>query len=324
LPTKNFSTQDFELYFNQIFDNKIDDISIKEFLININNHQIPITAISGAVNSLQNRMIEIPNHQDAIDVCGTGGDKLNTLNISTAVSIILASMGIKVAKHGNVAVSSKSGSADIFRNLGINITSDLNIINQQLNQKKLSFLFAPFFHPSLKKLSEIRKSIKEPTIFNYIGPLLNPVRPNKQIIGTSKFSTMQKIADFFVTNRPNSHIYIVHGEDGMDEISISSPSFLLEVVNGKILEMQKINPLDYGLKNYPISAIIGKDSQYNTQQMLELFDGKYSPYHDIVCLNTAIALRLLEKFIDIKEGFQFTADILNSKSVLDYIKNYNF
>jgi len=324
LLTKNFSTQDFELYFDQIFDNKIDDILIKEFLININLQQIPTSAIAGAVNSLQKRMIEVPNQQDSIDVCGTGGDKLNTLNISTAVAIILASIGIKVAKHGNVAVSSKSGSADIFKNLGINFSNDINIINHQLNNKNLSFLFAPFFHPSLKKLAEIRKSINEPTIFNYIGPLLNPVRPNKQIIGTSKFSTMQKIADFFVTNRPNSHIYIVHGEDGMDEISISSPSFLLEVVNGKILEMQKINPLDYGLKTYPISAIIGKDSQYNTQQMLELFDGKYSPYHDIVCLNTAFALKLFEKFTNIEDGINYTGNILNSKLIIDYLKNYNF
>ena len=325
---KNFSSKDYsneyEFYFDQIFDNKIDDNSIKEFLININLKQIPTSAISGAVNSLQKRMIEVRNQQDALDVCGTGGDKLNTLNISTAVAIILASIGIKVAKHGNVAVSSKSGSADIFKNLGINFTNDINIINHQLNYKNLSFLFAPFFHPSLKKLVEIRKSINEPTIFNYIGPLLNPARPNKQIIGTSKFNTMQKIADFFAKNRPQSHIYIVHGEDGMDEISISSQSFLLEVANGEIKEMQKINPENYGLKIHPISSIIGKDSQYNTQEMLELFNGKHSPYRDIICLNTAFALKLFEKFTNIKDGINYTGNILNSKLVIDYLKNYNF
>lgn len=328
MPNKNFSSKDhsneYEFYFDQIFDNKIDDNSIKEFLININLQQIPTSAISGAVNSLQKRMIEIPNHQDSIDVCGTGGDKLNTLNISTAVAIILASIGIKVAKHGNVAVSSKSGSADIFKNLGINFSNDINIINHQLNNKNLSFLFAPFFHPSLKKLAEIRKSINEPTIFNYIGPLLNPARPNKQIIGTSKFNTMQKIADFFAINRPQSHIYIVHGEDGMDEISISGQSFLLEVANGKINKMQKINPENYGLKIHPISSIIGKDSQYNTQEMLELFAGKHSPYRDIVCLNTAFALKLFEKFTNIEDGIKYINDILNSKTTLDYLKNYNF
>jgi anthranilate phosphoribosyltransferase len=322
VPTENFSAQQFELFFDQIFENKIDNSSVREFLININSHDIPTSSIIGAVNSMQKRMIEVPNHQDAIDVCGTGGDKLNTLNISTAVAIILATIGIKVAKHGNIAVSSQSGSADIFKNLGINFSNDLTTINRQLSEKNFSFLFAPFFHPSLKNLAEIRKSINQPTIFNYIGPLLNPTRPLKQIIGTSKFSSMQKIAEFIAKTRPSSHVYIVHGEDGMDEISISGQSFLLEINNGEIKEMQKINPQDYGLKIHPITAIIGKDPQYNTQEMLDLFNGKASAYQDIVCLNTAWALRLNGLYPEILDGINFIKNILKSKKVIDFLKNY--
>ena len=321
---EKFSAQQFENIFDQIFENKIDTNSIKDFLLEINSQNLPINSLFGAVNSLKKRMIKIPNHQDALDVCGTGGDKLKTLNISTAVAIILACAGVKIAKHGNRAVSSASGSADIFTHLGIAFDDNIKNIDNNLRQHNLSFLFAPFFHPALKNIAEIRKSINEPTIFNYIGPLLNPTNPQKQIIGTSRHDIMHKIAEVLIKNNPAGSFYIVHGFDGMDEITISDNSYLLKISHQKINEMEIVNPENYGINKCKIDEIVGGNAEYNSQKMLELFTGKTSKYLDIVVLTCAFALQLIDKFPNINDGIIFSQKLLESGKVskfLSEIKN---
>jgi len=318
-----YSIQQFENIFDQIFDNKIDNDSIKDFLLEINSHNLPINSLFGAVNSLKRRMIKIPNHQDALDVCGTGGDKLKTLNISTAVAIILACGGVKIAKHGNRAVSSASGSADIFTHLGIAFDDNPENIDNNLRQHNLSFLFAPFFHPALKNVAEIRKSINQPTIFNYIGPLLNPTNPQQQIIGTSRHDIMYKIAEVLIKNNPAGSFYIVHGFDGMDEITISDNSYLLKIAHQKINEMEIINPENYGINKCKIDEIIGGDAEYNSQKMLELFAGKTSKYLDIVVLNCAFALQLINKFPNINDAINFSQNLVKSGKILEFLSLIN-
>lgn len=316
---EKYSAQQFEIFFDQIFDNKIENDSIKDFLLEINSHNLPINSLFGAVNSLKKRMIKIHHHQDALDVCGTGGDKLKTLNISTAVAIILACAGIKIAKHGNRAVSSASGSADIFTHLGIAFDDNIKNIDNNLRKHNLSFLFAPFFHPALKNVAEIRKSINEPTIFNYIGPLLNPTNPQKQIIGTSRHDVMQKIAEVLLKNNPAGSFYIVHGFDGMDEITLSDNSYLLKISHQKINEMEIINPENYGINKCKIDEIIGGNPEYNSQKMLELFAGKTSKYLDIVVLNCAFALQLINKFQNINDGIIFSRNLIKSGKVAKFL-----
>ena len=316
---EKYSAQQFENIFDQIFENKINAESIKDFLLELNAQNLPINSFFGAINSLKKRMIKIPNHQDALDVCGTGGDKLKTLNISTAVAIILACGGIKIAKHGNRAVSSASGSADIFTHLGIAFDNNLKNIDNNLHQNNLSFLFAPFFHPALKNVAEIRKSINEPTIFNYIGPLLNPTNPQQQIIGTSRMDVMYKIAEVLLKNNPAGSFYIVHGFDGMDEITISDDSYLLKISHQKINEMEIINPENYGINKCKIDEIIGGNPEYNSQKMLELFAGKTSKYLDIVALNCAFALQLIDKFQNINDGIIFSQNLMKSGKVLEFL-----
>lgn len=314
-----YSAQQFENIFDQIFENKINSESIQDFLLELNLKNLPINSFFGAVNSLKKRMIKIPNHQDALDVCGTGGDKLKTLNISTAVAIILACGGIKIAKHGNRAISSASGSADIFTHLEIAFDNNLENIDNNLRKHNLSFLFAPFFHPALKNVAEIRKSIGKPTIFNYIGPLLNPTNPQKQIIGTSRQDVMEKIAEVLLKNNPAGLFYIVHGFDGMDEITISDDSYLLKISHQKINEMEIINPENYGINKCKIDEIIGGNPEYNSQKMLELFSGKTSKYLDIVVLNCAFALQLIDKFPNINDGIIFSRELLESGEVLKFL-----
>jgi len=265
-------------------------------------------------------MILINSPQNCLDVCGTGGDKLNTLNVSTAVSFILASAGICVAKHGNKAISSRSGSADIFFELGIKITDDKLFLEKNLREKKLAFLFAPFFHPALKKISPIRQKIKEPTIFNFLGPLLNPAQTKLQLIGTSRFDTMNKIANVVAQDIQN-HAYIVNGFDSMDEISICDKSYLLEVKNGKIGELQIIDPTKFNFKLVDHQALAGDDARYNSQKLIALLNGEKSPYRDIVILNSAYALMLCKLVKKVEDGIDLAESLIDSGKANETLLN---
>lgn len=287
-----FSVQDYEDLFLQIIDLKIEEEKIKDILLELNHLDIPLNALIGAVAVLRSRMKKINIDFEVIDVCGTGGDGLNTLNISTAVCFILAKSGIKVAKHGNKGVSSKSGSADIFDELGVEFDDSEEKIINSLKEKNLSFLFAPYFHNALKNIGPIRKSLNTPTIFNFLGPLLNPTNTNKQLIGVAIHNIMEKMLQTAKYFNPKSKIFVVHGFDGMDEITISDNSYLQKLENGKIHDQEIINPNDYGIKKVSLEEIAGKDPKYNAQKLEELLQGKKSPYFDIVALNAAFAMKL--------------------------------
>lgn len=311
----NLSTltpQAFEEIFDQIIDAKINDAEIKKFLLDLNQSNLPTNAFIGAVTSLKKRMRKISAPENTIDVCGTGGDGMNTLNISTAVCFVVATAGIPVAKHGNKAISSQSGSADIFSELGVKISSEVSEIEKNLREKNLCFLFAPFFHEALKNVAAIRKSLAVPTIFNFLGPLLNPANTKLQLIGTSRKDVMQKM---LAAQKDAEKIYIVHGFDGMDEISLCSDSYLLRCENGKIFDEEIINPEKFGFKKIELSALQGKDPKYNAQKLLALFDGEKSAYRDIVILNSAFAFKLASKVETIEEGVELAKSLLDSGMV---------
>ncbi len=312
MPIKNLSSLQFEEIFDQIFDEKINQSSIKDFLLDLNHYDLPLNSLIGAVNSLKKRMKKIQAPDNAIDVCGTGGDKLNTLNISTAVAFVLAGAGITVAKHGNKAVSSKSGSADIFQQLKIEIGSDKETIEKQLNENKLCFLYAPLFHSSLRHVSEIRKSINQPTIFNFLGPLLNPANTKIQLIGTSKKNTMTKIIDVIATLRKDNKCYVIHGFDGMDEITLTDNSYLLRFEYGKSIPQEIINPEDYGFRKINIKEIQGSNPEENAQKLLLLLNKEKSAYRDIVVLNSAFAIKLANKVENIDVAIEIAQESIDS------------
>lgn len=298
----NLAAQDFEEIFDQIIEQKIKDEEVKKFLLDLNEAALPAAAFIGAVASLKKRMKTIQAPKNAIDVCGTGGDKLNSLNISTAVCFVVAAAGIPVAKHGNKAISSKSGSADIFSELGVKISDDASEIEKNLREKNLCFLFAPFFHGALKNLAEIRKSLGVPTIFNFLGPLLNPANTQFQLIGVSRRDVMKKMAAC-----TNAKSYIVHGFDGMDEITLSANSYLL---SGGTEEV--IDPTKFGFKKVALDELRGGDPQYNAQKLLALLQGEKSAYQDIVVLNSAFALRLTGLVKTIDEGISLARNLIES------------
>lgn len=315
----NLTYQQFEKIFNDIISDKIAPKDVAQFLLNLNQENLPSAAFIGAVAALKKQMKIIQAPKNAIDVCGTGGDGLNTLNISTAVCFVVAACGVAVAKHGNKAISSKSGSADIFSALGIKISSESAEIEKNLREKNLCFLYAPFFHEALKNVAQIRKELGVPTIFNFLGPLLNPANTSLQLIGTSRKDTMQKIAAVISANKNSA--YIVHGFDGMDEITLSDNSYLLEVKNGEILPQEIINPEKFGFKKTVLDELKGGDVEYNANRLLALLDGEKSAYRDIVILNAAFALKLAKKVEKIEEGVDLAKSAIDEGKAQKVLAN---
>ncbi len=320
---KNQSTEKFVEIFENIISEKFSREDSIKILLQINESGYSSHIFSAAVNVLKGKMKKIKAPKNTIDICGTGGDKLNTLNVSTACCFVVAAAGVTVAKHGNKAISSNSGSADIFSEINIKNLTDSDEIERTLNQKKLCFLYAPFFHESLKNLANIRKEIAlrhlQPTIFNYLGPLLNPANTKKQIIGVSRLDIMMPIAQF-LQEQGDKEVFLVHGFDKMDEITICDNSYFLKVKNDKIYPEEIINPENYQFKKSDISTIQGRDPHYNSQKMLEIFSGAKNAYYDIVVLNSAFALVLAQRCKNIEDAIKKSAKIIDSGQAMKKLR----
>ncbi|MES2677994.1 MAG: anthranilate phosphoribosyltransferase [Pseudomonadota bacterium] len=287
--------------FSDIVSGKLNEDQIKEFLLKLNQSGFSKEIFLGAIQAFKPLCKKISAPKNALDVCGTGGDQLNTLNISTAVALVVAGCSVPVAKHGNKAISSKSGSADVLVELGIDIMADSIEIEKSLRENNLCFMFAPLYHSSFKSIAKIRAEIGVPTIFNFLGPLLNPANTKLQLIGTSKQETMLPMLEA-LREAGSEKVFIVHGLDGMDEITISDNSLIAKLEDGKISDLQTINPEDYGIKKSPLDSIKGGDAKYNAAKILALLDGEKSAYRDIVVLNSAFALMVANQVKSAQEG----------------------
>ena len=232
------------------------------------------------------KLIEAP--LNAIDIVGTGGDGAQSLNISTAAAIIVAGCGVPVAKHGNKAVSSKSGAADILNELGINLECDFGLIEKAIKSAKIGFLMAPKHHPALRHVGPTRVELGIRTIFNLLGPLSNPALVDKALIGVYDDKWGHPFVEALKV-LGTKHAFVVHGEGGLDEVSLSGPTKVHALNSGKISSFI-INPSDFGVKNQPLESIRGGDAKYNARKLRELLDGKISAYRDIACINAATAL----------------------------------
>jgi anthranilate phosphoribosyltransferase len=312
--------------FNLIADGAADNEEIKEFLLLINELGISEELLFGAVRSLSERSIKVKAPESSIDVCGTGGDNSNSLNISTTVSIVIASMGIAVAKHGNKAVSSKSGSADIFKEIGISLDKNKTEVEALLKDNNLAFIYAPIYHPALKNVSKSRKELGVRTIFNFLGPLLNPAQTQSQLIGCCD-KDIAKIMIKVCALMNKKQCMVVTGMDGMDEISISANTIINKIDSeGNIIE-EIFNPEDYQVKKRNIKLIEGVDLKYNTQKMIQLLKGDINDdamlaYRDIVSINCAAALIVSGRFKDFKSAIETSREQIESGKVYNFLQNY--
>ena len=290
----NESKKAFEI----LMDGKASDDEIFDFLTLLSAKGEVSDEIAGGVYVLRNKSKRV-NVNDCIDTCGTGGDGMNTLNISTASALLLSSMGIKVAKHGNKAVSSKCGSGDVLEALNIKIDLEPNDIEEQIKKNNFGFMFAPNYHSAMKFVGPIRKKIGKRTIFNMIGPLSSPALVDRQVVGVFD----KKLLKIFASALNNLNIkfaWIVNSEDGLDEISPYSKTNVVQLKNGEISEIL-IDPIKLNIDANEFKDLLGDDAKFNANKMLDIFKGEDNDFSKAVCLNAAAGLIVSEKhtvFID--------------------------
>ena len=284
--------------FEILMNGKASDDEIFDFLTLLSSKGESSDEIAGGVFVLRDKSKRV-NVNDCIDTCGTGGDGMNTLNISTASALLLSSMGIKVAKHGNKAVSSKCGSGDVLEALNIKIDLEPKDIEEQIKKNNFGFMFAPNYHSAMRFVGPTRKKIGKRTIFNMIGPLSSPALVHRQVIGVFD----KKLLKIFANALKNLNIkfaWIVNSEDGLDEISPYSKTNVVQLKNGKISEIL-IDPIKLNIGANKFENLLGDDAKFNANKMLDIFKGEDNDFSKAVCLNAAAGLIVSEKhtiFID--------------------------
>ncbi len=301
--------------FERLFNNEMGENEARQFLIDLYKKGETSADIAAAASVMREHSVKLPISEElrgkAIDVVGTGGDKSGSFNISTTVSLLLASMGCVVAKHGNRSITSKSGSADVLEALGINLNLPVEAQVKMLEETGFAFIFAMNHHPAMKHIMPIRKSIDHRTIFNILGPLTNPAGAQKYLLGVFDPSFIRRMAEALV-ELGAKRAYVVSAQDGMDEISLSANSNFAYVETGRISEGE-IDPETYGFKKAPKEAILGGDAQHNAQITRDIFSGKeQGAKRDIVLLNAAFALFVDGKVRDIEEGVAMAKEAIDS------------
>ena len=289
---QNLSFEESKAAFEILMEGKASDNEIFNFLTLLSAKGEVSEEIAGGVYVLRKKSKRV-NVKDCIDTCGTGGDGMNTLNISTASALLLASMGVKVAKHGNKAVSSKCGSGDVLEALNIKINLEPKEIEEQINENNFGFMFAPNYHSAMRFVGPTRKKIGKRTIFNMIGPLSSPALVERQVIGVYHKDLLKIFADA-LNDLDIKFAWIVNSEDGLDEISPYAKTNVVQLKYGKISEIT-IDPKKLNIEANKFEDILGDDAQFNSSKMIDIFKGEDNDFSKAVSLNAAAGLIVAEK-----------------------------
>ena len=318
---ENLTFEESKSAFNLLMTGKASEEEIYDFLTLLSDKGEVSDEIAGGVYVLREKSKRV-NISDCVDTCGTGGDGMNTLNISTASALLLASMGTKVAKHGNKAVSSKCGSGDVLEALKIRIDLESNDIEKEIKNKNFGFMFAPNYHSAMKYVGPVRKKIGKRTIFNMIGPLSNPALVEKQVVGVFD----KKLLKIFAEGLKNLDIkfaWILNSEDGLDEISPYAKTNVIQLKYGELSEIT-IDPNKLDINADKFENLIGDDAQFNANKMLDIFKGEDNDFSKAVCLNAAAGLIVGEKFTKFNEAYSHAREfILSGKTYLHLQKIQN-
>jgi anthranilate phosphoribosyltransferase len=269
-----------------------------------------VDEITGAVTTMRAKMLGVTAPADAVDVVGTGGDASGSFNISTCAAFLVAGAGVPVAKHGNRALSSRAGAADVLQALGVRIDLNAEQVGRCIREAGIGFMFAPAHHPAMKNVGPTRVELATRTIFNLLGPLSNPAGVKRQMIGTFSrhwIEPMAKVLD----NLGSECVWVVHGSDGLDEITTSGPTSVAELKGGKIRTFE-VTPEDAGLPRAKPEALRGGDAAHNGKAMLDVLKGAKNAFRDVTILNAAAALIVAGKAKDLKEGADLAAKAIDS------------
>ena len=269
-----------------------------------------VEEITGAARTMRAKMLTIEAPEGAIDTCGTGGDAKGTLNISTGISIVVAACGVPVAKHGNKALSSKSGAADVLAALGVNLDADMALVEKALAEAGICFLMAPRHHSAMRHVGPTRVELGTRTIFNLLGPLSNPARVKRQLLGVFSPEWVQPLAEV-LRDLGHQHAWVMHGADGIDELSTTGASKVVELKNGALRAFE-VTPEEAGLPRATLEDLKGGDAEHNAAALRAFFDGQPSPFRDVVLYGSAAALIVAGKVEDLKDGVAMAAEAVDA------------
>ena len=318
---QDLSYEEMQDVVNSIMSGEEEDVDIENFLLSLNKKGIKEPEITAAATVMREKSLKFDIGDGThIDTCGTGGTGLHTFNCSTASSFVAAAGGASITKHGNKAISSKSGSADFLTEAGADITHDRNKLLNVFNQVGFIFLFAPLHHASMKYVMPARQRIGKKTIFNLLGPHTNPCGARRQIIGVydkSLLSIFSKVA----RNLDMEHVMVVHGEDGLDVISITGPTHISEYKDYKINEYS-ICPEDFGVASASFDEIAAQSSEESLRMVKEAFAGEKSAVQDMIALNAGAALYIARKVDSIGDGVELSYNLMNNGRAADKLAAY--
>lgn len=269
-----------------------------------------IDEIAGAAQSMRNHALPFPKVDNVLEIVGTGGDQANTFNISTTSAILLAAAGFKVAKHGNRAASSKSGAADVLEALGLNINQTPTESYDSLLTTNLCFLFAQEYHQSMKYVAPVRKALGIRTIFNILGPLANPAKPKTQLLGVYDKDLMRPLAQV-LPKLGVTHALVVHGSDGLDEVTPTGTTYVIEVTGNELKEFT-VSPSDFGLPIVDKNDLVGGTPAENAQITEDIFSGVKGPKREAVIMNTGMAIHTAKPEISIADGIKIATETIDS------------
>ena len=295
--------------FGAIMSGAVSEARIAAFVTALAVRGPTVDEIAGAVRAMRGAMTSIEANPYAIDLCGTGGDGIGTLNISTACAFVVAACGVPVAKHGNRNMSSKSGTADCLEALGVKIDLSPAAASRCLREAGLCFLFAQTYHPAMRFAAPVRKELGFRTIFNLIGPLSNPARVRRQLVGVYDKAWCVPLAEV-LGKLGAQHAWVVNG-DGLDELTVAGATHVAVLEHGKVTT-REIVPEDAGVARWALPQIAGADCDHNAAALKRLFDGERGAYRDIVLMNAAAALIVGGKAKDLREGAKLAAEALDS------------
>lgn len=316
---KDLTRSQMQEAMEEIMTGKVDTSLTVAFLTGLNKKGETPEELTAAVSVMRRYVTKIHTDKEVVlDTCGTGGDTKGTFNISTVVSFVASGCGVAVAKHGNRSVSSCCGSADILEALGININMNPRDLEKCLDEIGIAFLFAPNLHPAMKYAMPARKEVGTKTIFNLLGPLTNPAGARYQLVGVYDKRWTEILAQV-LGSLGTVHALIVHGEDGLDEITTTARTFVSEVYKGKIKNFE-IMPEDFGFRKAELEDLKGGDISSNARIMLEVLEGKAGPHRDIVLLNAAAAIYTADKAKSIKEGIELAKESIDSGRALEKLE----
>jgi anthranilate phosphoribosyltransferase len=301
--------------FEVLMSGQATDVQIGAVLMGLRVRGVTVEEITGAARIMREKALGVHAPEGSVDTCGTGGDSSGTYNISTGSAFVVAACGVPVAKHGNRSLTSKSGSADVLAAMGVNINADKEIVERAVEEIGIGFMMAPNHHSAMKHVAPARGELGVRTVFNLLGPLSNPAKAKRQVMGVFDHKWVVPIAE--VLGRLGAEkAWVVHGSDGLDEITTTGVTYVAEYANGKVTEFE-VSPSDVGIATVRPEALKGGEPEVNAQALIDVYKGEKNALRDIITINAGAALVVAEKATDLKQGVEMAFAAIDEGKALD-------